>query len=181
MLATAIVSSALFFAPPADAPAAPPAKAQPETMQVAPMEAPRSDRVRAGDRRVLPRAAHRAQQHRSIPDPFRGQSRGFSGQYNRNAVFGDPFASSAARHRPNEPDPVHAQFNDTPQRWPWVRRAWVAPAWGYGYGGYGLGWGAGYGVYPGYGWSPGWRYPGAGVWAGAAGFGLGIGLGALIW
>lgn len=136
--------------------------------------------------RARPRRARRPAPQ--IPDAFSGAR-----QYDRKVVFGDPFASSAARHRPGEPDPVHAQFDDTPQRW-YRNRSWGWGGWGWG------GWGApvvsvglGYGGWGGCGWGgcgwrgAGWRYGGwggwgygglgyAGGWVGA-GVGLGVGLG----
>lgn len=121
--------------------------------------------------------ARRTRGQAAFSDPFGGTNGG-----SRSVVFGDPFATPAARHRPYEAQNVHAQFDDTPRR----RRRAYRGGWGYGLGwGLGIGyWGAGYygygrrfgyhhGYYAPYGYYASPRYS----WRTGVGVGIGVGVG----
>ena len=132
----------------------------------APVEATVAPVAASPQPQPMQRAPRRAP---NIPDAFGG------GQ-TKEVVFGDPFATSAARHRPYEPDPVHAPFVTPRRSARWVSRPWYG---GYYWGApryyYGSRWGGYYGgYYPGY-----WGGVGVGLGVGAATFGLGIAAGAL--
>ena len=97
----------------------------------------------------------------AFSDPFGGK------QERQSVVFGDPFATPEARHRPSDPQNVHAQFDDSPQRWKnrQARRARRAAGWGYGWG---YGWGLGVRVMTDLGQSNSLTGLGELGWAGAA-------------
>jgi hypothetical protein len=162
-----LLAGILFTAGPADASAVPPAE----------IPAMSTEGVAPGSRKTRRRSRPRKP---GFSDPFAGA------QPRQAPVFGDPFATPEARHRPYEPQNVHAQFDDTPRRWRRNRAGCCGGfGWGfaaglgawapYGYWGPYGGWGYGYGYpYGGYGWGAG-----VGVGVGVGLLGVGIGLSAL--